>query len=208
MAAPSPFSPAYFPRIFFSLNALESGIFHLQARPGGQSPGGEKAILVLKNLLLWLSLVVSVWAQQAVEIPLVPNAAPVKLTLPEGYSLRAVDGMEGNWIFCPWNEYFNVSTSRFKQSSTLPIKDEAAMKAELLAFTQANQSMQFQVQQVVMTPKGPYGWLESANSKGQVACSLLVPHKGELLAFSMVGSTSSLADQKVIRDLFVKEVSK
>ena len=162
----------------------------------------------MKKIMIWLVLVASVWAQQAVLIPLVPDAAPVRLVLPEGYSLRAVDGMEGNWIFCPWNEYFSIATSRFKQGSPKPIRDEAAMQAELTAFTQANSSMQFQVQQIIPTAKGPYAWVESTNAKAQVVCSLLVPHKGELLAFTTVGATSSLADQKVIRDLLIKEVSK
>jgi len=165
----------------------------------------------MKKLVIVALLACSAWAQQPIEVPFVPGAAPVKLMLPEGYSLRAVEGAEGNWVFCPWNEYFNVSTARFQRTTKTAIKDEAAMKAELAAFVQANSSMKFQVEQVIATPKGPYGWLEAVTGvkpKESVSCSLMVPHKDELLVFTTVGSLSSLADQKVIRDLFIREVSK
>ena len=169
--------------------------------------------LIRQGLLLAALLFTPVWAEtpalQTIQIPFVPGQPPVQLQLPEGYSLRTVDGMEGEYLFCPWNEYFTLRTSRLAPASGKPIADEKGMSAELEAFAKANPSLKFRNAKSWMTPQGPRGWLETVTgekTKEMIGCNLFVPRKGDMLLFTIIGSTSSLPDQKIIQDLFLKQV--
>ena len=166
------------------------------------------------GLLIAALLMSPGWAQgapvlQTIRIPFVPGQPPLQLKLPEGYSLRTVDGFDGEYVFCPWNEFFNLRTYRFPLSAAKSVPDDKAMTAQLDAFTKATPTIQYRNQKVWMTPQGPRGWLESVSGvkpKEMIGCHLFVPRGSELLVLRTMGTASSLADQKVIQDLFQKEL--
>ena len=160
----------------------------------------------MKNILLGFCFSLSAIAQQAFTFPFVPNQPPIPLALPDGYSLREIDGIQEDvFIFCPWNEYFSIHPFRYQRSGSQPVKDEISMMAELDSFAQANPRLFFQKKKVWMTTQGPRGSMEIAEGekdKATVGVYLVVPYGQELLVLTTMGLASSANDQRLVHDLF------
>lgn len=165
-----------------------------------------KKLCTLLPLWLWLNL--TVWAQQTIEMPFYPNQPPLKVQLPEGYSMRSVEGIQEDvFIFCPWNEYFTIHPFRYRRQRTTPVTDEATMKADLEDFAKANPNVPFGPPKVWMTAAGPRGSMETSSgekNKELVGVYLFVPRGNELSVLTTLGAPSSLKDQKLIHELFQK----
>lgn len=160
------------------------------------------------TLVISLGLSIGGWAQQTIEMPFLPNQPPVKVELPEGYSLRSIEGIKDEtFIFCPWNEYFSIHPFRYQRVRSSPVQDEAAMAAELEDFSKANPRVAFSKPQVWMTAAGPRGSMETSSGekdKQIVGLYLFVPRGNELSVLTTLGTASSFNDQKLIHELFRK----
>ena len=137
----------------------------------------------------------------------------VDLTLPEGYLIRRESRVGEDLVLCPWNEFFIISASRMPASSGQPVRDEAAMTVELDEFEKAQvaEGGEVKAKTIQMTPKGPMATLEiwtKVEKKTTVGSMLVYPVDSELWIFSLVGTDSSLEDQKVIQNLLVEELLK
>ncbi|MBS2036850.1 hypothetical protein JST97_17800 [bacterium] len=164
----------------------------------------------LTRLLLATCLTTAVWAQQTVDFPFFPNQPPLKIDLPEGYSLRSIEGIkEDVYIFCPWNEYFSIHPFRYKRERKTPVTDEAAMTVELEDFSKANPTIGFGKPKVWMTPQGPRGSMEtSVGEKAEqiVGVYLFVPRGDELSVLTTMGAATSLNDQRLVHQIFLKAI--
>ncbi len=135
------------------------------------------------------------------------------LTLPEGYLIRRESRVGEDLVLCPWNEFFIISSSRMPASSGQPVNDETAMSVELDEFKKAHTADggELKASKVWMTAKGPMATFEvwtTAEKKTNVGSLLAYPVGSELWLFSLVGSESSLEDQKIIQNLLIEELLK
>ncbi len=163
---------------------------------------------IVKSLLTVFLLSFSAGAQQAISFPFVPGQPPVQLTLPEGYSMREIEGIKDEaFIYCPWNEYFSIHPFRYQRIRTNRVVDEASMSAELDSFARANPTLPFHGSKVWMTSQGPRGSMELVQGEKAtqiVGVYLFVPRGEELLVLTTMGTTSSAADQRFVHELFNK----
>lgn len=141
------------------------------------------------------------------------DSRKIDLTLPEGYLIRRESRVGEDVVLCPWNEYFIISASRMPVSSGQPVRSEEAMTVELGEFEKAHatEGGELKASKVTMTPKGPTATFEvwtPVEKKLNVASVLVYPVGPELWIFSLVGTESSLEDQKVIQNLLIEELLK
>ena len=125
------------------------------------------------------------------------------LNLPEGYAARRVPNFPKDAILCPWNEYFMI------YSSSYPAKSPAGLKGELDLLTKAHQAEGAEVKSPQVL--GPLATLELAgkvDGKLTTGHELLMPVGSNVWVINLTGYDSSRADQKVILQLMIDELTK
>ncbi len=157
------------------------------------------------------------WAQPVYEavskclvIHLQEGIPSLKIQLSDDYTVARKADIKGNLMLCPWNEYFLFETSSVDLIQKTPVLDEVAMNKEVDAFVQST-GRPYTGRKVWLDAKGPRASLElvaGEKPKRTADTYLLWPAQGRLYIYFTTGYETSLADQKVIQDLILKELNR
>lgn len=170
------------------------------------------------TLVLFIALLVSAaapgaFAQDSGQISKVltvqfTGPSSLSLNLPEGYTVQTRPGIDGNIIFAPYQEYFLVGSNSFDLSA--PVTDEAGLQRELDAFAAKNSELVFSNKKVWTDPTGPRATFEHHQKVGKkkiAITNLAYPMGDELVIFTLTGDETSLADQRVVQNLYLKKIN-
>lgn len=139
----------------------------------------------------------------------------IVFNLPDGYLVRREPGFANDIILCPWNEFFTINSAQLPARTGKPVLSEASLNLELDALQKAHQTDtqggEVKNRKVWVTPKGPMASMETwaeVEKKVSVTSFLIYPVGSSIWIFSLTGYDSALADQKVIQNLLITELSK